>query len=437
MIVGRKGGVGEVWLSNKNCWPIDTTYFVRCSECLLTKFIFFLLKSLRLSQYDKSTAIPGLNRNDAYRIPVEVPPLPEQHRIVNKVEELFSELDSGIASLKTAQQQLKRYRQAVLKAAFEGKLTAQWREEQRRQGKLESAETLLAQIKAERKRRYEEAIAAWKREVKAWEENGKDGKKPRKPKKSETSSALTEEQLKKLLKIPKIWQWTQASQIGDVSGGVTKNSKRKSLDLELPYLRVANVYANSLDLFDVHEIGLQKSELSRVMLRRGDLLIVEGNGSIDQIGRVAAWNGSIDPCVHQNHLIKLRLEDSVNNLFVLYFLLSPVGRDFIEKQAATTAGLYTLSLSKVRDVKVPLAPSAEQTKIVEEIETRLSIADRLEADIQTNLQKADALRQSILKRAFEGKLVPQDPNDEPAAALLERIRAERQGSTKQLRLDNT
>ena len=128
-IVGRKGSTGTVWFSSKPCWPIDTTYYVRANRNTDIRFALYLLDSLRLNQFDRSTAVPGLNRNDAYDLPVYLPPLPEQHRIVVKVEELLSELDAGIESLKKARAQLASYRQAILKHAFEGKITAQWRKE--------------------------------------------------------------------------------------------------------------------------------------------------------------------------------------------------------------------------------------------------------------------------------------------------------------------
>jgi type I restriction enzyme, S subunit len=214
-----------------------------------------------------------------------------------------------------------------------------------------------------------------------------------------------------------------------VIGGLTKNQKRASLPMKLPYLRVANVYADELRLEDVKEIGVGESELGRVLLRKGDLLVVEGNGSPDQIGRVALWDGSIDPCVHQNHLIKVRFAVRALEKVALHWLLSARGREHIKRVASSTSGLYTLSITKVQALPVPLPPIDEQEEIIREIERRLSILREIETEVEANLKRAGRLRQSILKRAFEGKLVPQDHTDEPASKLLERIREERERST--------
>jgi len=143
---------------------------------LCLKFSFYLLQSLNLTKYEKSTAIPGLNRNDAYTEPILLPPLPEQSRIVAKIEELLSELDKGIESFKTAREQLKVYRQALPKHAFEGKLTAAWREENK--DKLETSDALLKRIQSERSDRYKQQVKEWEKAVKSWEKGGKKGSKP-------------------------------------------------------------------------------------------------------------------------------------------------------------------------------------------------------------------------------------------------------------------
>lgn len=362
----------------------------------------------------------GLNLTHSRFAELQIPLAPylEQQRIVAKIEALFSELDKGIENFKTAREQLKVYRQALLKHAFSGKLTEQWRAEN--PDKLESAEILLERIQNERQQRYQQ-------QLKEWEANGRQGSKPKAPR---TLPPLTAEELAELSELPKGWGWFRLVDVSDISGGLTKNQKRDQLPLTRPYLRVANVYANRLDLAEIHNIGISESELERVSLEEGDLLIVEGNGSIDQIGRVALWSGQIPHCVHQNHLIKSRPLTVANPKFLLYFLMSELGRKFIVRAASSTSGLHTLSISKVEGLFVPQCKIDEQVAVVSELESELSKVDELDQTLTLALQQAEALRQSILKKAFSGQLVPQDPNDEPAQKLLERIKAERATQNK-------
>ena len=167
----------------------------------------------------------------------------------------------------------------------------------------------------------------------------------------------------------------------------------------------------------------------------GDLLVVEGNGSQDQIGRVAVWDGSVDPCLHQNHIIRVRFRASAISRYVLIWLLSRPGREAIVRVASSTSGLYTLSLSKVVNLPVCLPPVDEQAAIVQEVGARVSLAERLDESVLSELGRAARLRQSVLRAAFAGRLVAQDPADEPADRLLERIKAkqvrgESQASTR-------
>jgi type I restriction enzyme, S subunit len=155
----------------------------------------------------------------------------------------------------------------------------------------------------------------------------------------------------------------------------------------------------------MHTIGIDPKEMPRTKLLKGDLLFVEGNGSIEQIGRVALWTGLIEGCVHQNHLIKARFADQVVPKYALHFFCSRAGRDMIKEQAHSTSGLHTLNITKIQNLRLPLPPLAEQQAIVAAIESRLSVADQLEATLAQSLQQAEALRQSVLKQAFEGRLV--------------------------------
>jgi type I restriction enzyme S subunit len=222
--------------------------------------------------------------------------------------------------------------------------------------------------------------------------------------------------------LPEGWCWSSVDQIGNVSGGLTKNATRDNLSRTLPYLRVANVYANELRLDDIREIGLSEQEFERVLLRKDDLLVVEGNGSLEQLGRVALWDGSIDPCVHQNHLIKVRFGVPFLAEWTLIWLLSPEGRLAIQRVASSTSGLHTLSISKIASLPVPLCPQSEQVRISEEVARLTSLLEAAQHNTELNRGRCRRLRQSILKWAFEGKLADQDHNDEPASVLLERIK---------------
>jgi type I restriction enzyme S subunit len=197
------------------------------------------------------------------------------------------------------------------------------------------------------------------------------------------------------------WIGTTIGDVAEVISGLTKNPKREGLPRKLPYLRVANVYANELRLDEIEYIGVADRELDKLLVRRVDLLIVEGNGSPDQIGRVALWDGSIENCVHQNHLIKVRFGRRVTPQWALAWLLSPGGRHEIESVSSSTSGLHTLSTGKVARLPIPVPPVPEQQRIVAEVDRRLSIVREVEAEVDANLKRVRALQQAILARAFD------------------------------------
>ncbi|MBI4881160.1 MAG: hypothetical protein HY812_16110 [Planctomycetes bacterium] len=350
-----------------------------------------------------------------------LPPSGEQRRIVEAIESYFTRLDDAVATLERVQRNLKRYRASVLKAAVEGRLVPTEAELARAEGRdYEPASVLLERILAERRRRWEEAELA-KMTAK--------GKPPKDDRWKEKYTEPVAPETGELPEPPEGWCWASVDQLGEVSGGITQNAKREQLPLQVPFLRVANVYANELRLDEVKTIGISESELSRVLLASGDLLVVEGNGSIEQIGRVALWDGSIDPCLHQNHIIKIRFSLDGLPRWTLCWLLAPLGRTAIERAASSTSGLNTLSLSKVGRLPVPLAPVAEQVRATAEVDRLTTLALTAEQAVTANAQRCARLRQSILKWAFEGRLVDQDPADEPASTLLKRIAAELDATT--------
>jgi type I restriction enzyme S subunit len=213
--------------------------------------------------------------------------------------------------------------------------------------------------------------------------------------------------------------------IADVQGGIQKQPKRRPLTNHYPFLRVANVLRGRLTLSDIHEIELFRGELDRLRLEKGDLLIVEGNGSPGEIGRMAIWDGSIPDCVHQNHIIRARLRPGVTPQFLAAYWNSPRGAKEVRSVASSTSGLHTLSVSKVKAIPCPLASEDQQASVVDKLEQVSTVSDVLHASLQAAALRARRLRQSILAKAFSGQLVPQNPTDEPASMLLDRIREQR------------
>jgi type I restriction enzyme S subunit len=159
--------------------------------------------------------------------------------------------------------------------------------------------------------------------------------------------------------------------VAEISGGITKNAKRSALPIQRPYLSVANVHFNRIDTNNLSNIA----ELARAQLMPGDLMVVEGNGSLSQLGRVAIWHGQDSGCLHQNHLIKVRPKPTVKSKWLLYWLMSSAGREAIEATASSTSGLHTLSLAKVGSLPAPIASLEEQEAAIAYIDLHLSRLD--------------------------------------------------------------
>ena len=418
IIVGRKGAAGIPTYAKDNCWPIDTTYYVKSSPAYDLKFLYHLIHSLRLNQFDRSTAIPGLNRDDAYGLNINLPPFNEQQRIVSKLEELLSELDKGIEAFKTAREQLTVYRQAVLKHAFEGKLTEEWRK--KHADELEPTETLLEKIKAEREQRYRQQLDNWKRAVKAWEASGKEGKNPTKPGKPKELPPLTEEELSELPELPEGWGWVKLGQLTwSVKDGPHYSPKYE--DEGIPFISGGNIRPNGIDFSSAKYISKElHEELShRCKPEAGDILYSKGGTT--GIARVNTYEIDFNVWVH---VAVLKITESTEP----FFLQNALNSSFCYAQAQKYThgvGNQDLGLTRMVNIVLAICNLTEQCKVIDEIESRLSVAEKLEQEIADGLRQAEALRQSLLKKAFEGKLVSQDPDDEPASILLERIKTEK------------
>lgn len=353
---------------------------------------------------------------------VPLPPPPEQRRIVAKIEELFSELDKGIENLKQARAQLAVYRQALLKHAFEGHLTADWRTQHAQE--LESAEQLLARIRAEREERYQKQLIEWKL-VKA------KGGECSKPRELTPWAELSASEPAELPPLPAGWTWIPFSNLCQViRNGI---SAKPTGDTGDKILRISAVRPMKVDLDDFRYIQGTGDDYEDYALEVGDLLFTRYNGSRKFVGVCGHFRGS-ERRLFPDKLIQGRFGvEAVLPEFVEAAFSSGASRKFVESRIRTTAGQAGVSGGDIKAVPVPVCSLAEQKEIVRFLEESLPNIAAIEADIDQNLQKAEALRQSILKKAFAGELVPQDSADEPAAALLARIRAERAATTKPAR----
>jgi type I restriction enzyme S subunit len=188
---------------------------------------------------------------------------------------------------------------------------------------------------------------------------------------------------------------------------------------------VANVQRGYLDLSEIKEIEVSESMIEQLLLKRGDVLFTEG-GDRDKLGRGWIWNGEIAECIHQNHVFRARPYSAEIQGKLISWFGNTFGQSWFMRQGKQTTNLASINLTKLSAFPIPLPPKEEQSFIVGEVERRLSVVDKLEATVEVNLKQATAMRQSILRQAFSGQLVPQDPDDEPADLLLKRINEEKE-----------
>ena len=366
-----------------------------------------------VSELSAGSNINNLKTGDLASQNFPLPPAPEQTRIVAKLEELLSDLDAGVAELKAAQKKLAQYRQSLLKAAVEGALTAAWRTQHQ---PTETGAQLLQRILQERRARWEA------RQLAKFAEQGKTPPKDWQKKYPEPVQPDTTD----LPELPQGWVWASLDQLAlDSSYGTSVKCGYESQGASV--LRIPNVIARKLVLDDLkfasQPLDLHKSEY----LAPGDILVVRTNGSVSLVGRAAEVTEPLPGDFYfASYLLRVRcLETSVVHRWVSALLASRQGRSWIESRAASSAGQHNLSLSTLLTIPIPLPPIVEQAEAMNALEAVLLSVSEQEQFLDKSLQQSTAQRQNILRAAFSGQLVPQDRHDEPASALLERIRAER------------
>ena len=413
-------------------WRIDAATNQACAVAqpfagvTETNFLYHFLRSEKdaFVKKGKGGAQPNISQGLLKDWPVCLPPLNEQSRIVEKIEAMFERIDKGVENLRGAKVALALYRQSLLKSAFEGKLTADWRAQNA--DKLEPPKTLLARIQKERETRYKSALDDWQTALAEWRAGCEVGRKPGKPSRPRDMTAKAVDMgLLGWATIP------LGLMIDTPAYGTSKKCDYNGGTHGV--LRIPNVGSGRIDATDLKSANFDEGEIEQYSLMEGDILTVRSNGSLSAVGKPAIISAKDVGYLFAGYLIRLRaIPGSLVPQYLANLMTEPHIRGQIEEKAKSTSGINNISAKELQDLNVPVCSPAEQAEITRILDTRLTAADRMEAEIDAALSRADALRQSILKRAFAGNLVPQDPTDEPAPTLLARIKAERAkaGKTK-------
>lgn len=358
LIVVTRVSLGKVALTNTPlCFSQDSQALIAKDGRVLPKFaLYYLSQAAQVFIYQsRGTTISGVTKKQLKELAFPLPPLPEQERIVAKIEELFTQLDAGTAALRRIQAGLKRYKASLLKAACEGRLVEQDPND-------EPAEELLRRL----------------------------GKKP-----------LEGEDLPEL---PRGWCWVNWDQLVSLSqNGFGKRNSEKGTPTIV--LRLADIEDNKTNLAKSRRIKASLEEVEKYRLQNNDILCIRVNGSLENVGRMIIIRDYDESILFCDHFIRFRLVLPELSPFITFYFQADRARKYVELNRVSSAGQNTISQSTLFNFSVPLPPLEEQHRIVNEIERLLSVEAKIEEVVKANIERSSRLRQAILKRAFEGRLV--------------------------------
>ncbi len=374
LIVGRKGNVGAIHYSAVPCWPIDTAYFVEAPAGHNLRYYKYLLESLNLVKLDRSTAIPGLSRDDYNAVEVSVAPPEQQRKIVAEIEKQFSRLDEAVANLQRVKANLKRYKASVLNDAVEGRLVPTEAELARREGRsFETGEQMLKNVRCHRK-----AAAKGKRRE------------------------LLAPELGALIDAPEGWVWTTCDAAIDAidAGASFKCVEQPPRDGEIGVLKVSAV---SWGTYNEEEsktcIDVKRIEES-YLVNPGDFLFSRAN-TIELVGACVIVGTVRKQLMLSDKTLRFKVSDCVLPNWLLVCLRTKFGRSEIESlSTGNQESMRNIGQERIRQIRMPLPPLREQERIVAEVDRRLSLVRGVESEVDANLKRAQALRQSTLNKCF-------------------------------------
>lgn len=327
--------------------------------------------------------------------PVKIAPLEEQNKIADKLDSLLARVDECCDRLDRLSNIIKQFRQSVLANAASGKLTEDWRAEN---SHIESKTDLFVKLQ---ERFGADSI---NREL---DSQGKDS---------------TE------FLLPEDWLHVPIEAVGDVFLGRQRSPKNHNGPHMHPYVRAANITWDGWDLSNVKEMNFDSSDFKRFELHIGDILVNEGSGSANEVGKPAIWNGEIENCCFQNTLICVRPYEDMSEYLYFVLLHAALSKAFVKETRGI--GIHHLGKTRFSAFRIPIPPFEEQKEIVRRVKTLFAYADRLEGYHQKTLGKVESIINVLLDAAFRGELVDQNPHEESAMSLLEKIQVERAAKTK-------
>lgn len=337
-----------IW-NESNAWLNQHIFKVIPKEIVNKKFLFYSIKLIvnHLYSITHGSGMVHVTKRKFEESEIPLPPLPEQKKIVDKIEELFSGLDSGVASLKKAKEQIKLYRQSVLAYAFSGRLTNSPRIE---------------------------------------------------PIRTDQSDQSNQRAI-----LPEGWKWVKLGEfVESMKNGIYKPASFYSED-GIACLRMYNIQNGKIVWINIKRMNISKEEVKEYELIEGDILVNRVN-SRELVGKSALIKKGLEKCIYESKNIRLRLKSKLNSVYINYWLLL-YANQFFNRNAQQTVGMASINQPQLASMPFPYAPINQQQQIVEEIEKCFSEADNLEKAVDESLTNAETLRQSILKRAFEGKLL--------------------------------
>ena len=383
---------------------------------VLSEWLYFWLSTIDFAHYAHATTLPSLPLSKAKKIKIPIASTAEQARITETLDELFSNLDAGIAALSQARAKLKRYRASVLKAAVEGTLTADWRAAH---PNIEPASKLLKRILAERRRHWEEE------QLRKFEDKGVKRPKNWQARYKAPAAPITTD----MSPLPETWSWATMDQLtSKLMNGFGKRSQAEGSPCIV--LRLADVFEGEISYKNVRRINCTDDQVRKYGVNENDLLILRVNGSADLVGRFVLFKSSHKKILFCDHFIRAQCISADTAAWLRIYADGDRFRGHVDHNKVSSAGQNTINQSTLLPFSVPLPPIAEQKVIAETIEDHYSVIDHLKAELDAKMSAVQGLRQSILCSAFSGKLVPQDTKDEPASELLKRIAAERKAVSR-------